>query len=1124
MQQNKYKLVALSLSTALLLGMSGCGSSDDDNNNNNNNSSNTETTSQSGVAIDGILVGSTVCIDVNKNNTCDLSEPSAITDANGKFTIKATASQSGPLLLSGGIDLSTNAPFKGVLTAPEGSEVVTPLTAAIEAMVKKGKSIEAAKAAIKGAMGLDDVDEDLTKFDPYNGINGTSAAAAKKILAKQTQLQVLVHTAAATIAGADANTNVDDTMGNVFDAIVENMQDGTEVTLDAKTVAIATRQAAAKTFKDASNADALVVAVGTVAEEEAEDAVSAANGAAEAISTSADPIGALDGAINAVNQEDGASASAAVNAQSSLSQGDLAAIKAAREAEDAAIQNAAEAEAKAKRARAEAQSALDAAKTQEELAAAHQKSEAAAAAEKAAAEKAAKSAQEMQKTAEAEKQIDATKAQEKLDTAKAEQEVAAAAAVAAEVAQKAAAEAAKAVTAADADTDLQALQAAAQAAVQAAEQAAAEDLITSYIIVATRTKTTTEERVDKLTQMSSSYEITTFLESATAANEVLVKEYESLLSYRDATATSDLNTTYAKELKDSIVTESLKVTDALSAASAEKARVDLMAAIAAGIADRINTMQGEVIAIYAALKEIGNADKTVISRYYEIVDAALNNYKENEDMKEISLSMDELNEKGSEIKYELSKFLNSIKDTQEDLEDAKAAQNEVAVTEALELVKTYQKEYMELHVTYLDKIEELKKLAAQTEQIVAKIEGVNGQSQNVVDALASLDTLDPTQDSLTQKLTDMKNTLGTENKDELVLAALIDIVEIVNSDIVKNLVETDSELPNLDILSGDVSVVAKMAESATTAGGTEVLHTLAQKLVDASSVIEDAFKDNAKVMNYAEEKITIDEAYMAAAGALSAAAALDLAASYSYGDISYFKTQSKEIDGETYEYTQFDMSPLSLFRESDFFKMAYTSRIVDAGANLKKAAILYTSLTPEFKEQKSVDTTEAEAVLAAFNGDGLLKQEDGSTININKLFSATDYIDREDFNIPTGYSAYSADVIAEYEKQAENYAAVKSYVEDGCSGDAPEEQAIDWDLLENAERNVSVSLSEIDEDLSIQNHMATYIEAKPVYYNWYVNEDKTVCEFYANGESYYGELEFDIEPKESLREVVIPAE
>ena len=295
MQNLFYKSTLSIVVSALILMTNGCGGGSSD------NATPATSVVHTGTAIDGVLVGSTVCIDVNKNNVCDAGEPSAITDAKGKFTIAST-SATGPLLLIGGTDNSTGKAFTGSLKAPAGSTVVTPLTSAIQSLVESGKSAKEAEKNVKAALGLiGSNDVNLTTFDPYAEISGANSLKAQAVLAKQTQLQVLVHSATVTVAGADANTDVNSTMSSVFDAIVENFNGATgAVTLDATAVSAATKKAADKVYV---NNQAARVAAKVVAQTSAEDSVRDADNAEGAISsgTPAEATSNLDAAISKVN-------------------------------------------------------------------------------------------------------------------------------------------------------------------------------------------------------------------------------------------------------------------------------------------------------------------------------------------------------------------------------------------------------------------------------------------------------------------------------------------------------------------------------------------------------------------------------------------------------------------------------------------------------------------------------------------------------------------------------------------------------------------------------------------------------------------------------------------------------
>jgi len=150
-----------------------------------------------GNVIDGYIVGATVFADADGDGIQDSGEAFATTGANGAFTL---VGGSGPLVMTGGIDVATGEFFKGTLTAPAGSTVVTPLTTLVQSLVEAGQTAAAAEAAVKSAFGLGS-DLDLTDFDPVkgveDGVTGADAAMAAAI-----QIQNTVVQAASVLQGA----------------------------------------------------------------------------------------------------------------------------------------------------------------------------------------------------------------------------------------------------------------------------------------------------------------------------------------------------------------------------------------------------------------------------------------------------------------------------------------------------------------------------------------------------------------------------------------------------------------------------------------------------------------------------------------------------------------------------------------------------------------------------------------------------------------------------------------------------------------------------------------------------------------------------------------------------------
>jgi hypothetical protein len=129
-----------------------------------------------GTAIDGYLSGATVFIDANGNGQLDAGEPSTTTDAQGNFTLPGGTS--GPLVAFGGTDISTGLEFKGILKAPAGSTVVTPLTTLVADMAARTGSVANAEAAVFRALGLGALDSgiNLLTFDPILAAQSTDAA------------------------------------------------------------------------------------------------------------------------------------------------------------------------------------------------------------------------------------------------------------------------------------------------------------------------------------------------------------------------------------------------------------------------------------------------------------------------------------------------------------------------------------------------------------------------------------------------------------------------------------------------------------------------------------------------------------------------------------------------------------------------------------------------------------------------------------------------------------------------------------------------------------------------------------------------------------------------------------
>ena len=177
-----------------------------------------------GQAIDGYIVGATVFADANENGTLDEGEAWSTTGSNGLFTLTGG---SGPLVLTGGIDVSTGEAFKGMLSAPQGSTVVTPLTTVMQKLVESGRAADtdAAQDMVKQSMGLT-TETDLTGYDPVIGaLEGDPDAL--DIMAAGIRMQNTVVQSAAILQGAgNGAVDADRATEAVFEAIAEKLGGG----------------------------------------------------------------------------------------------------------------------------------------------------------------------------------------------------------------------------------------------------------------------------------------------------------------------------------------------------------------------------------------------------------------------------------------------------------------------------------------------------------------------------------------------------------------------------------------------------------------------------------------------------------------------------------------------------------------------------------------------------------------------------------------------------------------------------------------------------------------------------------------------------------------------------------
>jgi len=118
----------------------------------------------SGIAVDGYLNGATVLCDADGTGFTSASNVTTTTGATGNFTFAQGCNS--PLIARGGKSIDTGLDFVGLLKAPKGATVVSPLTTLIAAGVTE--------SALSAALGLTGTDfgptgTDFLHTDPADG-------------------------------------------------------------------------------------------------------------------------------------------------------------------------------------------------------------------------------------------------------------------------------------------------------------------------------------------------------------------------------------------------------------------------------------------------------------------------------------------------------------------------------------------------------------------------------------------------------------------------------------------------------------------------------------------------------------------------------------------------------------------------------------------------------------------------------------------------------------------------------------------------------------------------------------------------------------------------------------------
>ncbi len=150
-----------------------------------------------GHATHGYIQGATIFADANGDGLLTTGEVSATTDAQGRYILGSTAT--GPLVLIGGTDTSTNLPFTGRLTAAAGAPAINALTTLVQTLLTTtGATIGQATAMVNAALGLPG-DTELGMLDPVSGVLNVNGTANQALIANAVLFETM---ALAQAAGA----------------------------------------------------------------------------------------------------------------------------------------------------------------------------------------------------------------------------------------------------------------------------------------------------------------------------------------------------------------------------------------------------------------------------------------------------------------------------------------------------------------------------------------------------------------------------------------------------------------------------------------------------------------------------------------------------------------------------------------------------------------------------------------------------------------------------------------------------------------------------------------------------------------------------------------------------------
>ncbi|WP_293007983.1 hypothetical protein [Nitrosomonas sp.] len=194
-----------------------------------------------GKVIDGYVKEALVFADLNGDRLLNSGEKSSITDAFGNFLIPSIDGF-GNLITSGGVDIATGKPFEGIMTAPAGATVITPLTTLVDKIMQDGvSSAQIAVAKVLATLGLN-TSIGLLHFDPIKETirqdsNITATNSALAIHGVSVQIEILVGQTAALLTGAGIAPDETTAIDWAYDALAAILANSTgRIALNSKNI------------------------------------------------------------------------------------------------------------------------------------------------------------------------------------------------------------------------------------------------------------------------------------------------------------------------------------------------------------------------------------------------------------------------------------------------------------------------------------------------------------------------------------------------------------------------------------------------------------------------------------------------------------------------------------------------------------------------------------------------------------------------------------------------------------------------------------------------------------------------------------------------------------------------